>query len=140
MPPLQESEHSLSCSHQPPLDPIMSQMNPFHTFTHSFNTLINIIFPFTYRSYYRATAQAVGRRFPTAAARVRAQATSCGICCGQSGAVEGFLRVLRFPLPILFPLTAPTLSSGSGTIGQLLADVPSGLNLTPTKKLKKNFL
>jgi hypothetical protein len=29
------------------------------------------------------------------------------------------------------------LSSGAGTIGQLVADVPSGLSLTHPKKLKK---
>jgi hypothetical protein len=32
---------------------------------------------------------------------------SCGICGGQSGTGAGFLRVLRFPLPILIPPTAP---------------------------------
>jgi hypothetical protein len=29
------------------------------------------------------------------------------------------------------------LSSGAGTIGQLVADVPSGLSLTPTQETKK---
>jgi hypothetical protein len=32
---------------------------------------------------------------------------SCGICGGQSGAGAGFLRVLRFPLPIFIPSIAP---------------------------------
>jgi hypothetical protein len=59
----------------------------------------------------RAVAQAVSRRLPTAAARVRAQVRSCRICGGQSGTGEGFLRVLRFPLPILIPPTAPHSSS-----------------------------
>jgi hypothetical protein len=55
----------------------------------------------------RATAQAVSRRLPTAADRVRAQVRSCGICGGQSGTGAGLLRVLGFPLPILIPPTAP---------------------------------
>jgi hypothetical protein len=53
----------------------------------------------------RAIVQAVSRRLPTAAARVRAQVKSCGICDGQSGPGAGFLQVLRFPLPVLIPPT-----------------------------------
>jgi hypothetical protein len=78
----------------------------------------------------RAIAQADSRRLPTAAARVRFQIRSCGICGVQSGTEEGFILVLRFPLPILIPQNAP-YSSGTGTIGRLVADVPSGLNFTP---------
>jgi hypothetical protein len=54
----------------------------------------------------RAIAQAVSRRLPTAAIQLRAQVRSCGICDGQSGTGASFLRVLRFPLPSLFPPTA----------------------------------
>jgi hypothetical protein len=59
----------------------------------------------------RAIAQAVNRRLPTSSAPVPAQVRSCGICGGQCGTGVGFLRVLRFPLPILIPLTAAHSSS-----------------------------
>jgi hypothetical protein len=55
----------------------------------------------------RTIAQAVSRWLPTAAARVRSHVKSCRICGGQSRAGAGFLRVLRFPLPILIPPIAP---------------------------------
>jgi hypothetical protein len=61
------------------------------------------------------------RRLPTAAARVRAWVITCGIYGGERGTGERFLRVLRYPLPII-PPTAPrsssTSSSGASTIGQ----------------------
>jgi hypothetical protein len=53
----------------------------------------------------------VNHRLPTAASRVRNQVMSCGIYGGQSGTGAGFLLVLRFPLPILIPPTAPHSSS-----------------------------
>jgi hypothetical protein len=55
----------------------------------------------------RAIAQAVSRWLPTAAARIRARVWSSGICGGQSGPGAGFLRVLRFPLPIFIPPITP---------------------------------
>jgi hypothetical protein len=58
----------------------------------------------------RVIAQAVSRRLPNAAAWVPVQVRYCGVCGGKSGTREGFLRVLRFPLPILIPPTAPQTS------------------------------
>jgi hypothetical protein len=52
----------------------------------------------------RVVAQAIGRWLPTAAARVRIRA-ACGVCGGQNGTGAGFLRVLRFPLPIIPPIS-----------------------------------
>jgi ribosomal protein S14 len=54
----------------------------------------------------RAVAQAASRWLPTAAARVRVRA-ACGVCGRQSGTGAGFLRVLRFPLPII-PRISPS--------------------------------
>jgi hypothetical protein len=62
----------------------------------------------------RAIAQEVSPWLPTAAARVRARVWSCGICGGQSGIGSGFLRVLRFPLPICIPPIAPQSPSWGG--------------------------
>jgi hypothetical protein len=55
----------------------------------------------------RDMAQPVSLRLSNEAVRVRAQVRSCGICGEQNSTGAGFLRVLRFPLPILIPPTAP---------------------------------
>jgi hypothetical protein len=92
----------------------------------------------------RAIAQAVKRRFPTAAARVRARVTSCGISGGQSGTGAGFLRVLRFPLPIRIPPIAPHSSSSSITWGwynspnQTVSALPSELVSPHERKIKEH--
>jgi alpha-glucuronidase len=66
--------------------------------------------------------------FPFTAARAPPQVSSCGICGGQSDTGAGFLRLLLFFHRLLH---THHLSSGAGTIGQLVTDVPSGLSLTP---------
>jgi hypothetical protein len=72
-----------------------------------------IVKTLAYTSQGHVIAQAVSSWHPTAAARLRSQVKSCVICGGRSGARAGFLRVLRFPLSILIPPTAPHLSSSS---------------------------
>jgi hypothetical protein len=60
---------------------------------------------------------------------------------GQSGAGAGFLRVLRFPLPIFIPPIAPQSPSSMiwGWYNRPeVAAVPSGLSLTPLRIIKKN--
>jgi hypothetical protein len=86
-----------------------------------------------------AIAQAVSRRLPTSAARVRVHVKSYGICGGQSGAGAGFIWVFRFPLPIFIPPTAPHSSFivrlwYNRTVG----GVPSGLASSHSRKLKLN--
>jgi hypothetical protein len=74
-----------------------------------------------YAARGRAIAQAVSRWLTTAAARVRARVWSSGICGGQDGAGAGYLRVLRFPLPIFIPPITPQSPSSiiwGCTIGQ----------------------
>jgi hypothetical protein len=78
----------------------------------------------------RAVTQAVSSWISTAAARVRVRA-ACGVCGGQSGTGAGFLIVLRFPLPIIPPIS-PSSSLGAGTMGLLVSAVPRESNWTPT--------
>jgi hypothetical protein len=90
----------------------------------------------------RAIVQAVSRRLPTAAARFRSPVRSCEIFGGKSGIGASFLRVLRFPLPILIP---PNLSFSCITRGWYNRSV-SGRRTKWTqshphpKKLKKKFV
>jgi hypothetical protein len=63
---------------------------------------------------------------------------SCGICGGLSDTGADFLRLLRFPLPILIPPTTPHSYTIRGWYNRpTVADVPSGLSLTHPRKLKK---
>jgi hypothetical protein len=98
--------------------------------------ILDLLILVTFDLKGRAIAQAVSRRLPTAAARVRIQVRLCEICGGQSGTGAGILRVLQFPVPIP---NSHHLSSGAGTIGQLVADVPSGLSVTPPQETEKKL-
>jgi hypothetical protein len=102
------------------------------------DTLLKLLrdFPFRCSIRGRVIAQAVSRRLPTTAAQVRARVWSCGNCGGQSGVGAGFLRVLRFPLPIFIPPIAPQSPSSIiwGWYNRpVVTAVPSGLSLTPLR-------
>jgi hypothetical protein len=83
-----------------------------------------------------AVSQAVSRRLPTVTSRVQAQVRSCGICGGQIGTGAGFIHVLSIISCQSFHRLLHTYhpSSGAGTVHQIVADVPSGLGLTPTQE------
>jgi hypothetical protein len=89
----------------------------------------------------RAVAQAVRRWLPISAARVLVLA-ACRFCGGQSGTGAGFLRVLRFPLPIIPPISPSSQSLGAGIIGHWWPQcrVDPIIQLYPLYKLKKNLI
>jgi hypothetical protein len=66
--------------------------------------ILDILYLYLFRVLGRAIAQAVSRRLPTAA--VRGSKPDLGMwdfAMDKSGAGAGFLRELRFPLPIYIP-------------------------------------
>jgi hypothetical protein len=87
----------------------------------------------------RAIAQAASLRFPTSAARARAQVRSCGIFGGQNALEQVFSEYFGFlcQFSLHWLLHTHNLSSVAGTIGQLVANVPSGLSLTPPQETER---
>jgi hypothetical protein len=67
----------------------------------------------------RATAQTIGRRLPTTAARVRARVWSCGIFVVRVALGQVFSKYFRFSCESSFQ----NLSSGARTIGQAVVAV-----------------
>jgi hypothetical protein len=76
---------------------------------------------------------------PTMVVQVRAQVRPCGICGGQSITGARFHLAFWFPLPPFhwLPHTHHGISSGAGTVGQIVAYVLNGLSLTSPKKMQK---
>jgi hypothetical protein len=81
----------------------------------------------------RAIDQAVSRRLPTAAARVRAQSGHLGFVVDKVALGQVYSKYFgfrcQFALYHFLHNHHHHLSSGIGTIGQTVAAVPSGLNL-----------
>jgi hypothetical protein len=79
-----------------------------------------------------AIAHADSSRLPTAAARVRARSVHVGFVVDKVALGQVFSEYFGSPYQFSFHRLLHThLSSGAGTIGQTVADVPSGLSLTP---------
>jgi hypothetical protein len=82
-------------------------MKPWSSSSYSHALLTCIIFKILQLTMIcHATAQAVIRQLPTAAARARSQFRSWRICCGQSSIGAVFLHALQFLLPVLIPPTS----------------------------------
>jgi hypothetical protein len=74
---------------------------------------------------------------PTVAAQVRAQVKSCKICGEKMALGQALYEYFGFPYQFSFYRRLHFHrhpSSGAGTIGQLVADIPSGLSLTPPRE------
>jgi hypothetical protein len=86
-----------------------------------------------------AIAQVVSRQLPTVAAWVRAQVKSCEFVVEKVALGQVFFEYFDLPCQFSFPQLLYThyLASEAGTRGQLVADVPSGLSLTPPQETKK---
>jgi hypothetical protein len=63
-----------------------------------------------------------------------AQVRSCGNYGEQRDTGVGFLLVIWFPLPVIPPTALHSSSSVAGIIGQMVADIQSGLRLPPPPK------
>jgi hypothetical protein len=87
----------------------------------------------------RAIAEAVSRWLPTAVARVQSRVWSSGICGGKVASGQVFSEYFGFPCHSFHQILHPHNHPGAGTIGQWVADVPSGpsLDSPPTMQIKK---
>jgi hypothetical protein len=68
-----------------------------------------------------------------------------GFVVNKAALGQVFSEYFGFPLPIITPISLSSQSPGAGTIGLLVAAVPSGPNWTPPPppnytNLKKKFL
>jgi hypothetical protein len=77
--------------------------------------------------------------FPPLRPRFEPRASHVGFVVDKVALGQLFSECFGFPCQFSFhrPLHTHHLSSGTGTIGQIAADVPSGLSLTPPKETKK---
>jgi hypothetical protein len=106
--------------------------------SHHILRLVLILSSYVRLDLGRAIAQAISRRLPITANRVKSQVKSCRICCGQNGTEEGFIRVLRFLLPILIPPKAPYSSLIRGWYNRPISDQRTKWTRSHPTPRKKN--
>jgi hypothetical protein len=88
----------------------------------------------------RAVVQGVSRWLPTAAPRLESSSGHVGFVVDKVALWQVFSEYFGFPCQFSSHRMLHThLSSGAGTIGQTVADVPSGLSLTPPQEITKTF-
>jgi hypothetical protein len=88
----------------------------------------------------RDIAQAVSLRLPTAAALVEPRSGHVGFVVDKVALWQVFSEYFSFPCQFSFHRLLHThhhLSSGTGTIGQIVADVSSGLSLNQPQETKQ---
>jgi hypothetical protein len=89
----------------------------------------------------RTLDQAVSRRLPTAAARVECRSSHVGFLVDKVALGHIFSEFLVSPCQISFHRLLRThhLSTWAVIIGQIMADVSSGLSLTPLQETKEKL-
>jgi hypothetical protein len=86
-------------------------------------------------------SEAVSRRLPTAVARFDPRSGHTRFVVDKVAMGQVSSKYFSFPCQFSFHIHPHHhLSSGAGTIGQIVANVPSGLSLTPSQKIKKKML
>jgi hypothetical protein len=85
-----------------------------------------------------AIAQEVSHWIPAAAAWFDPKSDHMGSVVGKMALGQIFSEYFSFPCQLSFhqtPYSQHHLPSGAGIIGQIVADVPSGLSPTPTQEI-----
>jgi hypothetical protein len=91
--------------------------------------------------FFVTVARGPCHSFPPRRSAFESRSGHVGFVVDKVSLGQVFSECFGFPCQFSFHRLLHThhLSSGAGTIVQLVADVPSGLNHTPAKKLKKNY-
>jgi hypothetical protein len=84
----------------------------------------------------------VSRRLPTAGPGFEPRSGPVGFVVDEVALGQVFSEYFGFPCQFSFHRLLHVhhhLSSGAATVGQLMADIPSGLSVTPAQETKKKI-